>query len=63
MAIITHVGPLTFSFTFSAADMHWPELHSLFQTQPGIQNAAKRSENVITHPHIVDWYFTVLRNF
>ena len=24
-AIIQHVGPPTFSFTFSAADMHWPE--------------------------------------
>lgn len=27
--IIQHAGPPTFFFTFSAADMHWPELHAL----------------------------------
>ena len=30
-AIITNVGPPTFFFTFSSADMHWPELHALFK--------------------------------
>ena len=29
-ATISHVGPSTFFFTFSSADMHWPELHALF---------------------------------
>ena len=29
-AIITHVGAPTFFFTFSSADMHWPDLHALF---------------------------------
>ena len=29
-AIIQHAGPPTFFFTFSAADMHCPELHFLF---------------------------------
>ena len=29
-SVILHVGPPTFFFTFSSADMHWPELHSLF---------------------------------
>ena len=28
-AIILHAGLPTFFFTFSAVDMHWPELHSL----------------------------------
>ena len=27
--IISHAGPPTFFFTFSSADMHWPELHTL----------------------------------
>lgn len=30
-AIIQHVGPPTFFFTFSSVDMHWPQLHDLFQ--------------------------------
>ena len=29
-AIVTNVGTPTFFFTFSSADMPWPELHSLF---------------------------------
>ena len=29
-ATVTNVGTPTFFFTFSSADMHWPELHSLF---------------------------------
>lgn len=29
-AIIQHAGPPAFFFTFSAADMHWPELHFSF---------------------------------
>ena len=29
-AIVTNVGTPTFFFTFSSADMHWPELHGLF---------------------------------
>ena len=30
--IATAVGTPTFFFTFSFADMHWPELHALFGT-------------------------------
>ncbi|CAB4029508.1 Hypothetical predicted protein [Paramuricea clavata] len=30
-AIITSVGAPTLFFTFSSADMHWPELHALFK--------------------------------
>ncbi|CAB4012052.1 Hypothetical predicted protein [Paramuricea clavata] len=31
-AIITSVGAPTLFFTFSSADMHWPELHALFKS-------------------------------
>ena len=32
-AIIINVGPSTLFFTFSSADMHWPELHPLYLEQ------------------------------
>ena len=57
-AIVTHAGPPTFFFTFSSADLHWPELHTLFKsdnTDPTVEN---RRENVINNPHITDWFFT-----
>ena len=38
-AIIINVGPPTlFFFTFSSADMHWPELHALFRAGNQNQN-------------------------
>ena len=55
--IITNVGTPTLFFTFSSADMHWPELHSLFGENSDNSNDAKR-QNVINNPHIVDWFFT-----
>lgn len=61
-AIIQHAGPPTFFFTFSAADMHWPELHFLFgnERDEGITGSLSeiRCNNVINNPHIVDWFFT-----
>ena len=61
-AIIQHAGPPTFFFTFSAADMHWPELHFLFGNEryEGITGSLSeiRRNNVINNPHIVDWFFT-----
>ena len=57
-AIITHAGPPTFFFTFSSADLHWPELHTPLKsdnTDPTVEN---RHENVINNPHITDWFFT-----
>ena len=61
-AIITSVGAPTLFFTFSSADMHWPELHALFKadTERDIGNSTSqiRRENVINNPHIVDWFFT-----
>ena len=61
-AIIQHVGPPTFFFTFSSADMHWPQLHDLFQNTcntNGNENSPDvRHQNVIDNPHIVDWFYT-----
>lgn len=67
-AIIQHVGPPTFFFTFSSADMHWPELHDLFQNTCNINGNGNtpdvRRQNVIDNPHIVDWFYTErLKNF
>lgn len=51
-AIITTVGTPTIFFTFSSADMHWPDLHVLL----GNENSTgdKRRQAVINNPHIVD---------
>ncbi|CAB4020199.1 Hypothetical predicted protein [Paramuricea clavata] len=61
-AIITSVGAPTLFFTFSSADMHWPELHALFKADANsnINNSTSdvRRQNVINNPHIVDWFFT-----
>lgn len=67
-ATIQHVRPPTFFFTFSSADMHWPELHALLvgsdqQMVTSISSDTRR-QNVINNPHIVDWFFTqCLQNF
>ena len=55
--IITNVGTPTLFFTFSSADMHWPELHSLLGGNSDDSNDAKR-QNVINNLHIVDCFFT-----
>ena len=61
-AIITSIGAPTLFFTFSSADMHLPELHSLFKADTdsdlGISPSEVRRQNVINNPHIVDWFST-----
>ncbi|CAB3993337.1 Hypothetical predicted protein [Paramuricea clavata] len=61
-AIITSVGAPTLFFTFSSADMHWPELHALFKADTdnelGNSTSDVRRQNVINNPHVVDWFFT-----
>ncbi len=59
-AIITNVGAPTLFFTFSSADMHWPESHALFgaNIETGDVASKTRRQNVINNPHIVDWFFT-----
>jgi hypothetical protein len=50
-AVITSVGPPTLFFTFSSADMHWPELHALFKAVPdsdvGNSTSDVRRQNLI----------------
>ena len=55
-AIVTTVGTPTFFFTFSSADMHWPELHRLLGNENG--TSEERRQAVIKNPHLVDWFFT-----
>ena len=63
-AIITHSGAPTFFFTFSSADMHWPELHALFSDSTDQSLPENKCQNVINNPHITDWFFTQrLENF
>ena len=57
-AIITNVGAPTLFFTFSSADMHWPELHALFGVDLDNTTSEMRRQNVIANPHLVDWFFT-----
>ncbi|CAB4011401.1 ATP-dependent DNA helicase PIF1 [Paramuricea clavata] len=61
-AIITSVGAPTLFFTFSSADMHWPELHALFKADTdnelGNSTSEERRQNVINNPHVVDCFFT-----
>lgn len=58
-------------FTFSAADLHWPELHKLMpdhgNTNDEAETAKQRQTNIIENPHIATWFFdkrfdTFLRN-
>ena len=55
-AIVTTVGTPTLFFTFSSADMHWPELHALLGNENSTSD--ERRQAVINNPHIVDWFFT-----
>ena len=57
-AIVTHEGAGTIFFTFSSADMHWPELHDLLTSPSENTTSQQRRQNVIDNPHIVDWFFT-----
>ena len=54
-AIVTTVGTPKIVFTFSSADMHWPELHNLLGSN---STPVERRQNVINNPHIADWFFT-----
>jgi hypothetical protein len=57
--MIKQIGPegLDF-FTFSAADLHWPELHKLMPPNGNSETSAKNhQQNIIDNPHIADWFF------
>jgi hypothetical protein len=42
--IITSVGAPTLFFTFSSADMHWPEIHALFKADSDSEIGNSSSE-------------------
>lgn len=48
-------------FTFSAADLHWPELHKLMPddgtTYDETESAKQRQRNIIENPHLATWFF------
>ena len=63
-AIISNVGAPTLFFTFSSADMHWPELHALFGENSDTTTSDERRQNVINNTHIVDCFFySAIRKF
>lgn len=57
-AIVSNKGAPTFFFTFSSADMHWPELHDLIGRNYEDTSNEEKRQNVINNPQIVDWFFT-----
>ena len=48
-------------FTFSSADLHWPELHKLMPSNKDSTEEAgsvkSNQQNVIDNPHLADWFF------
>ena len=57
-AIIAYKEAPTIFFTFSSADMHWPQLHSLFSKNSHNPTVQERRNNVINNPRLVDCFFT-----
>jgi hypothetical protein len=49
-------------FTFSAADLHWPDLHNLMPSSgnpaEGETVAKCNHQNIIDNPHIAVWFFS-----
>ena len=46
-------------FTFSAADLHWPELHKLMPSSVSSETSAKQHhQNIVDNPHIAVWFFS-----
>ncbi|CAB4040611.1 Hypothetical predicted protein, partial [Paramuricea clavata] len=46
-AIVTSIGAATLFFTFSSADMHWPELHALFKAAADSEIGNSTSETAL----------------
>ena len=48
-------------FTFSAADLHWPEFHKLMvdeeNMEEGSNSAQKWQQNLVNNPHVAAWFF------
>ncbi|GBB96994.1 hypothetical protein RclHR1_28930001 [Rhizophagus clarus] len=46
-------------FTFSAADLHWPELYKLMPLSNNSEASDKtKLQNIIDNSHIVMWFFS-----
>ncbi|EXX58458.1 hypothetical protein RirG_197800 [Rhizophagus irregularis DAOM 197198w] len=46
-------------FTFSTADLHWPELHKLMPSSGNSETSAKHHhQNIVDNPHIAVWFFS-----
>jgi len=41
-------------FTFSAADLHWPEFHKLIPSSGG---ETSNHQNIVNNLHIAIWFF------
>ena len=40
-------------FTFSATDLHWPELHRIIPSNSNCETLAKcHNQNIVDNPHI-----------
>ncbi len=45
-------------FTFSATDLHWPELHRLMPSNDNCETSAKcHNQNIVNNPYITVWFF------
>jgi hypothetical protein len=44
-------------FTFSSADLHWPELHKLMPGENVEESADIRHKNLVENPHVAAWFF------
>ncbi|CAG8825288.1 24026_t:CDS:2, partial [Cetraspora pellucida] len=45
-------------FTFSSADLHWPDLHNLMPNTSVSSTQATQYHNLNENPHIATWFFT-----
>ncbi|CAB4043659.1 Hypothetical predicted protein, partial [Paramuricea clavata] len=58
-AMITNVGAPTLFFTFSSADMHWPELHALFGANTSNATSEERRQNRL-EKFVKHWLYDTL---
>lgn len=60
-AIIVAKGAPTIFFTFSSADLYWPELHSLFFSNVESLSMDEKRKNVIDNLHLISLLFFTRR--
>ena len=58
-ATLNQIGSPTIFWTLSCAEFHWPEFHAIFsENNMSIISKEEVRQNVISYPHILDWFFT-----